>query len=552
MNANLGHSEDELTEPLKAVIEVITADQPNEIQMNSFLSSLKERSPVRSTALRSMSSKPTRSRLLVALMSTALVAIALGLQFLPTANALDQIAQALTSVPCIKVTTVIDNTKTERWLVPSTGLTAFRDDQRIEFADSSASTLTTYDLRTKELVRSLLPEQRDSAMLVELVEALAATGKGDTPKTIRGMTIQSANIDNSGTHRVLHLDLLSHDGAMSGSAKITLQDKGDLPTHGVVNFSGGDIAQQIETTWEYPTDGPTDIFALGVPQGTALIDRIPTPVVKQLVADIYKGRLDFDDYRAVVFATKSETLDDVDTFEVSLVSKKGNRLAFLRNAERLPELQGRNAADVAAELLRNPNGIEWQPATLIHGQDVYRFSMESSDTNGVKAALSYRVSRNPNSPEFFTCPSSNRVPNLAGRPGTGVGSPSMGASIVSNQTDGPEGCIQLRTVSTPPKGSETPEHDDSSAARQITRDFWIDTTKEALVIEDRTQMIDGSTSTFTLSELTQSPGGHWYPKIATRTDSVTEQTTIYRYFIDFSSPLPDTMFDPNHYVETSP
>ena len=87
---------------------------------------------------------------------------------------------------------------------------------------------------------------------------------------------------------------------------------------------------------------------------------------------------------------------------------------------------------------------------------------------------------------------------------------------------------------------------------QTISDFWIDTTKEALVIEYRTQKTDGSTSTFTLSGLTQSPNGHWYPKIATHTDSVTSRTTIYRYFLEFSNPLPDTMFEPNHYVEASP
>lgn len=551
MKTNLEYSEDELTDPLKTVVESIAGDKPDNDQMESFLSALKEHPPIRSTPHRdATSSNPIRSRLLVALMSmAALVTIAVGLQLLPTANALEQISKALTNVQCIKSTTVIGNTKTEQWLVPSTGQTAFRDDQRIEFADSSAATLTTYDLRSKELVRSPLPKQRNSAMLVELVESLAATGKGNVPNNIRGMAIKSVKVDRTGAQRVLHFDLLSQDGAMSGSAKITLQDNGDLPVHGVVNFSRGDMAQQIETTWEYPTNGPADVFALGVPQGTALIDRVPTPEVKQLIADIYKGRLEFDDYRAVVFATKSETLHDVDALEVSLVSKKGNRLAFLRNADELKEFEGRKAADVAADLLKNPSSIKWGPATLIHGQDVYRFSMEGANEPSVKGKLKYRVTRNPNSPEFFTCPSSNLVPNLVGRPATGVGSPTIGASVVSNQTDGPKGCIQLRTVSTPQRAPAKLEQEDSSIGQPTTNDYWIDTTKEALVVEYRMQMTDGSTDTFTLSELTQSPGGHWYPKIATNTNSVTSQTTVYRYFIEFSNPLPDSMFDPSQYAD---
>jgi serine/threonine protein kinase len=132
---------------------------------------------------------------------------------------------------------------------------------------------------------------------------------------------------------------------------------------------------------------------------------------------------------------------------------------------------------------------------------------------------------------------------------TGVGSPTIGVSVVSDQTDGPEGCILLRTVSSPPTASGEAEQDSLNIGHQTKTDYWIDTTKEALVIEERTQKRDGSTSTFKLSELTQSPGGHWYPKIATQTDSVNSQTTVYRYFVDFGSPLPDTMFDPKQYVD---
>ncbi|MCU0714222.1 MAG: hypothetical protein MUC43_19365 [Pirellula sp.] len=554
MNANLEYSEDELADPLKSVIESIAGNKPDEVHMESFLSSLKDRKPIQSTLPRnSKSTNTSRSRLLVWLMSTAaLVAILFGVQMLPTANALEQIARALTNVHCIKSTTVIGNTNSESWLVLPTGQTAFKDDQRIEFADSSAATLTTYDLRTKELVRSPLPEPRNSAMLVELVESLAATGKGNVTKTIRGMDIKSIKVDKTGAHRVLHLDLVSQDGAISGYAKITLQDNSDLPIRGVVNFSRGDATQQIETTWEYPTNGPADVFELGVPQETALIDRVPTPEVKQLVADVYKGRLSFDDYRAVVFATKSGTLNDIDSLEVSLVSKKGNRLALLRNADVLDEYEGLEAADVAAALLKNPSSINWQPATLILGQDMVRFSIVVANDPSVKGKLSYRISRNPNSPEYFICPSSHRVPNLVGRPMTGVGSNSTGASIVSDQSHGPEGCIQLRTLSAPQRASGNLEQEELGIGHQKTSDYWIDPTKGSLVIEYRTQMHDGATSTFTLGELTRSPAGHWYPKITTHTDSVTSQTTIYRYFIEFSNPLPDIMFEPDHYVETSP
>jgi hypothetical protein len=542
---------DELPEPLKSVVESIAGAQLDELRMDSYLSSLKERQLVQKSPQSSVESKLVRRPVLIWLASTAaLIAMVFGLQFLPTASALEQIASALANVQCIKSTIIVDGVESERWLMLKENRSATRNKQWIDFADGPSNRLLTYDRINGELVQSTLPERVPSPFDTDLIASLARLGAKNGQKTIAGMAVESSEVKAVDGHRVLQLVLRKE--TISGSARITLQDNGNLPVFGVVQFSRDGLSQTIEAKWEYPLTGPADIFALGVSQDTPVIDRNPTPAIRQLVADVYKGRLQFDDYRAVVFATQSETLHDIDAFEVSLVSKKANRLAILRNADSLTEFRGRNVADVAADLLKNPNSIKWQPATLIHGQDVYRFSMEIADDPGVKATLSYRVSRKPNSPEFFTCPSSHRAPNLVGRPATGVGSPATGASIVSNQVDGPEGCIQLRTVSTAHWASGKFEKDDSSVGQRITSDYWIDATKEALVIEYRTQMDDRSTNTYTLSELTRSPGGHWFPKIATHTNSVTLQNTIYRYFIDFSSPLPDTMFDPNQYVEAGP
>lgn len=536
MNAKFGHSEDELVDPLKTVIESIAGDIPDEVQMDSFLSSLKERSPIGSLPRSSTNSKPIRSRLLVALMSTAaLVAILSGLQFLPTANALEKIAKALTKVQCIKATTIIDNEKTERWLTPSTNQTAFRDDQNIEFIDNSAAALTTYNLRTKEFIRSFLPERRNSAMLVELVESLAATGRGDAPKTIRGMAIQSARIDSTGVHRLLHLDLLSHDGAMSGKAKITLQDNSDLPVHGVVNFSRGDMAQQIETTWEYPPIGPVDIFELGVPPGTPLIDRIPTPAVKQLVADIYKGRLQFDDYRAVVFDTNSETLLDIDTYDVSLVSKKSNRLVVLRNADELDALEGQSRAKVAAQILANPQRIRWVPSCLIDGHDLYHFSEEIA--GGVRTSRSLDVA------EGFIVPSNIRVPHLVGRPATGIGLATIGASLELSDESNLEDNVLLRTYQI--LKDEGPP---SPVQRMRYAEYRIATARDFLVLRTQNQWEDGSKSVLTLDDLVQSPSGYWYPESASQSREDGSQPTVYSYHVDFSEPLPESMFDVNELV----
>jgi hypothetical protein len=536
MNAHIGQAEDELADPLKSVIESIAGDQPDKTPMDSFLSTLKEHPPIRSLPRRSARSKPIRSRLLATLISTAaMIAILLGWHFLPTANALENIAKALANVPCIKATTIVDHKKSERWLVASTDQTALRNDQQIEFADGTAGTLVTYDLRTKELVKSFLPEKRNSALLVELVESLAAIGRGDVPKSIRGMTIKAAKVDRTGVRRSVHLDLLSQDGEMSGSAMITLQDNGDLPIAGVVNLSKGNMSQQIETTWEYPANGPADIFELGVPPGTPLIDRIPTPAVKQLVAAVYKGRLEFDDYRAVVFATISETLHDIDVNEVSLVSKKANQLVVLRNADELNALEGQGRAQVAAQILADPQSIRWVPSHFIDGQTLYSFNHKL--TTGV------HISRSQDIAAGFIVPAYERVPHLVGRPATGIGLGTVGATLeLSDETDSADSVL-LRTHQ-----SLTDEDPPSPVQRLRSAEYWIAKTQDFLVLRTQSLWEDGSTSVVTIGDLVQSPSGKWYPKIASRSRDDGSHPTVHSYHVDFSGPLPKTMFDVNDLV----
>ena len=89
-------SRDELPEPLKSVIESIAGAQLDESRMDSYLSALKERRLVQKSPRSYVTSKLIRRPVLIWLASTAaLVAIVFGLQFLPTASALEQIASAL-------------------------------------------------------------------------------------------------------------------------------------------------------------------------------------------------------------------------------------------------------------------------------------------------------------------------------------------------------------------------------------------------------------------------------------------------------------------------
>ena len=54
---------------------------------------------------------------------------------------------------------------------------------------------------------------------------------------------------------------------------------------------------------------------------------------------------------------------------------------------------------------------------------------------------------------------------------------------------------------------------------------------------------------FSVEELAQSPSGHWYPTVVRNKSAVRHAdgkraVVLYRFFLDFNAPLPDTLFKP--------
>ena len=49
-------------------------------------------------------------------------------------------------------------------------------------------------------------------------------------------------------------------------------------------------AATAETRFDYPKNGPADVYALGVPQTAKLVDRIPTGDLKRILETLKAGR----------------------------------------------------------------------------------------------------------------------------------------------------------------------------------------------------------------------------------------------------------------------
>ena len=68
---------------------------------------------------------------------------------------------------------------------------------------------------------------------------------------------------------------------------------------------------------DYPANGPSDIYALGVPRNVPLDDRMPTPVIANVLRALEQGRDHLDNYLGMVTTA--------DSLITRIVRRKGDR-----------------------------------------------------------------------------------------------------------------------------------------------------------------------------------------------------------------------------------
>lgn len=137
-------------------------------------------------------------------------------------------------------------------------------------------------------------------------------------------------------------------------------------------------------------------------------------------------------------------------------------------------------------------------------------------------------------PSFYTL-----TPDYAGRPPLGVPSQSKVAIIETERGDGPEGTVLLRVATSGRSDSASPPKENEKRAMPGGWRFWIDPTREHLVM--RWDMLGTS---HIVESVAQSPKGHWYPTRVRRTSSQPDvEDDITEFYVDFDVDLPDALFD---------
>jgi hypothetical protein len=539
----------ELPESIRSSARAIHELTPPSAEVESFLDQLTQRSP---------DSSRRRIRTISAAISAVAVSAVIMFFSLSSsaAHALQEIARALNGRTCVKmISTEPSGTSVEHWYLPGKQISAWRDDEWVEFRDHATQITHTFDRKQQQLYRTSDSVARRNDFVVELVNSLCSLAENKPVRQIDEMEVVESKIqtiERDGHRRQeLTLKLRTVKRTEPIQAKVLFGSSNKLPE--IVELIGQQNGENIRhvTRFEYPEHGPADIFDLTVPRDAPLVNRIPSTDIKRLVSGVYAGRVRFDDYRAIVLQTwvhdpkNGEALPD----DILMIAKKGTTCAQYRLVLPLSDdVASKPRSELGAYLLRHCDELRWYPVLIAHGQTVHNFDPKfgnEGDKRTVEMESVHSYTYNFPTVDEFILAGWHSYPHLAGRPPLGIGRQDIAAAIASELKEGPEGCVLLETRLSgrlPEAAGGMPD----GTSRLARAGLWIRADREFLVMQDASSFENESGYQFILDELARSPQGHWYPVRARRVIQRAAQSPVehYSYHLDFTKENPDRLFDP--------
>ncbi len=464
--------------------------------------------------------------------AAAVVAAVLTVSIFWPANAWAQVAKVLQAQAWVHSRTFGPDGKEvgEGWFSPKNRVIASRHGAEVEYHDAALRTLTKY-VPTEETVYRL-PEQKDRlSMGMDFYQALLDP-KGPSKSPLPGMDLigQSRRKVEEGGRTWEDVDLTLR--VIAGDREHRMRFRLDLST----GLPHSCVFQSLEgpngtTLFDYPEHGPADIYELGAPRTAKLVDRIPGDDLDLALAGLKAGRLRFDDYRGV--------MDWSDGMNAMQVYRKGRKW---RVESLIPVVKDWTAIPKDADAAwwrKNLDSFTRMVSAICDGERVYYYSPEGNifgkDAKVPKVKLHMTQALNLSDEPLMPWP--DKFPEHISH--TNVWQPSHDREILlePKPDDGPPGTIRLRVRDT---RSPDPKHPDLYK-------LWLDPARGYVALRSETggfepkiEFID----TMLMENLARSPSGFWYPTRVRRKTSDSDAEQVWKYFLDFETPIADDLFLP--------
>jgi hypothetical protein len=478
-----------------------------------------------------------RSWFLAAAAATVAAACVMVFLLLPSSSVgWEDVTKAVKSRPWIRATPTWEGAKSTMWLSPQRQIWAFRRaDNWFVFADGHQRARYEYRTGGQRIEKTFLGEEGE-----RLVSPVDYVSQGLWLFGTERVVSQRRREVTEAGKKWIEFDLVFWRGDMS-LGTLRVDPKTRLPVYLLLR-SRTDGTKSVRYEFSYPSDGPADIYAMGVPAGTKIDDHMPPKDAQRVLDAIAAGRARIGDFRQVVAATRKPGL--IMPPPSFLVWRKGDRW---RIDKCVPEVQihwappdGLGWGDPFVEQLK----LSWLgPLYLCDGRTVYRNA--NLPTRFEKPQVAKPVTWQPAehiAPRDLLSGEGHGSMNLA--PHVKFASlvypdlsplPGWGFEFDPRPPTAP-GCVLIKRSAHLATEKPTVGHEW----------YYLDPTKGYAVVRAELFNLpadapadpkaDPGRQTIRLEEYQKSPQGFWYPGV------IYDRRVTVHYSFDFSVALPDWLF----------
>jgi hypothetical protein len=305
-------------------------------------------------------------------------------------------------------------------------------------------------------------------------------------------------------------------------------------------------------TFEYPAEGPADIYALGVPRDAKVIDNRPKGSAADLVQQVQR-RFDagFEDHIAVMLDSRVETNKALQPVQIVVMWQQGARKRVGHYSAYNPAERQPGMATLYPAIKDTWPNLTIADVLALIGDKFAEFQLIfDGTTSTVWNNISDQVRVNTHKRDLFQ---DGRIESLAGLAGTNPSDLIMTDSDTQKKLEtlaadpNHPGLVGFRIVTSPTNPS-VPLRGTTLPASVAS--YWFDPAKDYLLIEKSEQVEGVSKSVTMTTEIGRTPVGKWYPtKIRTASSFPGPDGKIYhntheqRILVDTSGVFAPGTFD---------
>ncbi len=467
------------------------------------------------------------------IVAAAVVCVAFSLWLARPSDLWAQVVDAVQAKPWVHGTVrgAQPGQSREFWISTSRATGGSKSAEQITFFDERLRIIYRYEPQKKILYR-LPASTADLAQSQQFLETLGGLFRGDAEVKagFSGMILkdqkrrQTEKDGRKWDEYELHFQIPSRpDADVRETFIVDTQTR--LPQSMTMNNGGG---ESIEFHFDYPEQGPVDIYALGVPKDATVVDRVPTGDMSRILAAVQAGRERFDDFHAIV--VRDESPDSVsgpglEIPMVYLVWKKGNRWRVeigVGGELTKPRPPNKDQREWVREACKK---IYFRPKDVCNGKAVYEKD-------------NFAFVTTPDQADTMCADAMRAMPTTWSYPITFPTPNDRTEEVVDlKPSAGPPNTILVTSRLLQPRGNEIP-----------WQQFWLDPLRGHGVVRRDLRNTDPATPPTNrdyqdlMDNWEQTPNGAWYP---TRVNAGSQnRTTWFHFYLDFPADMPDELFKP--------